>query len=437
MKKGWYLYKDGQQLGPYDWEALWAESKAGRLNSEDLVWHTALENWIRADQVSGLTAIPDFVKSAPPAPKSKVGLHSAAVKPPETKTDQTGSAKSNKAIFVAAAAALILFAVAGISIYYFLFADRGESVAVEEIISETETPVADEEDSVGPILLSGPGNTAGNIVNGGLAAAEGDWVYFHSNLGGSLHKSNILTGEVVALSADSAWFINVSDQWVFYSNRDDNNRVYRVKTDGSDRMALSLSSAWFLTLVDNDLYFINEDDNYRIYHLHPEDGTETRLGEDSAWFLNVIDGWIYYINRSDENTIYRLSADGSEKEQLNKVSSCCLNVVDNTLYYVNEESDSRLYRQDIDGANETLINEVPTWFVNSTDEKIYYADESDNFSIYSMMPDGSDKQKINNDPARYILLAGDWIYYLNHAEEDTVYKVKTDGSGKSRAEDLF
>ncbi len=54
MASQWYVYKDGQQIGPYSFEQLAGVAKSGRLGPSDMVWVTGMEGWTRADQVEGL-----------------------------------------------------------------------------------------------------------------------------------------------------------------------------------------------------------------------------------------------------------------------------------------------------------------------------------------------------------------------------------------------
>ncbi len=67
MSSQWYLYKDGQQQGPFSWEELYRQAEAGLFSPADLVWTEGMENWSRADQVKGLVSAPP---AAPPGPHS-------------------------------------------------------------------------------------------------------------------------------------------------------------------------------------------------------------------------------------------------------------------------------------------------------------------------------------------------------------------------------
>ncbi len=453
MKKEWYIYKKGEQSGPYSWEGLWFESKSGNIDPGDLIRKQGMEGWIRADHIHGLTGIPDFVVTAPPPPRTKIDSgretkaafeETAQVRPgkeqekktgqevnPETAAKNQGSGKSKKLPVMIITTAAIFLVVSTFSIVYFLLSDRGINYEQEGISDRIEEPgtLPVEEETPLPVELTGKGSTSGNIVNAGLAAIEGNWIYFRSDEGGSLQREHLADRQRQVISADSAWFINVAGDWVFYVNRDDNNRIYMVKNDGSERTALTDSGAWYLTLINDRIYFINEDDNYRIYFVDLLDGGITRISDHSAWSINVVDEWIYYVNRSDDDSIYRISTDGRVNEQIIAAAACCINVTpDGWIYYVNNDQGSRLYRVRTDGTGNTELNDHPTWFVNVTGDYVYYVNENANFTIHRMDPDGSNQLQLGNEPARYIVVILDWIYYLDHAAEDNIYRMQTDGS---------
>lgn len=282
------------------------------------------------------------------------------------------------------------------------------------------------------------GNTPGNIANGGLAAIQGERVYFRSNVGSSLFVGNFQNGDTGILSTDSVWFINVYGDWIYYSNRDDNNRLYKLKTDGTNRTVLSDSGAWFVTYFDNWIYYIDEADDYKIYKVDPEGNNRIRITEDSAWFINVFDNWVYYVNPNDGNAIYRVRVDGRGREKVNDNPSCCINVYkDEWIYYINEADNSRIYRIRIDGTGNMALNDNPSSFINIADDWIFYVNNNDNFSLYKMRFDGSGNMKIASEPVRYVVVAGEWVFYVDRAEDETIYKVRTDGTGRRLAEDNF
>jgi hypothetical protein len=154
------------------------------------------------------------------------------------------------------------------------------------------------------------GNTTGNITNEGHAAYEDDWMYFSINC--EIHdyeSGNFVIWEgIVKVRTDgssltfvthhSAGYINVFDDWIYYRNADDDGKIYKIRTDGSEWEKLS-----------------NDD--------WPSD-------------INVVDGWIYYtISGSGYSDIYKIRTDGSDRIQIdtNGDTATQINVVGDWIYY--------------------------------------------------------------------------------------------------------
>ena len=68
------------------------------------------------------------------------------------------------------------------------------------------------------------------------------------------------------LNDDISFHLNVSGDWVYYSNDSDNGNLYKIRTDGSERTKLNESNSVAINIVDDWIYFVSNDDNcfYRI-----------------------------------------------------------------------------------------------------------------------------------------------------------------------------
>ncbi len=73
MSQEWYVFKDGQQKGPFTREQLTQNAASGILGLADMVWKGGMDAWTRADQVEGLL---------PPAPAAPPPPPPAAAPPP-------------------------------------------------------------------------------------------------------------------------------------------------------------------------------------------------------------------------------------------------------------------------------------------------------------------------------------------------------------------
>jgi len=116
------------------------------------------------------------------------------------------------------------------------------------------------------------GNSPGNIINAGLAAKQGDWIYYRSNDDYRIYKIKTDGSGRTKLNDDESYNLNVVGEWIYYSNGGDGNRIYKIKTDGSGR---------------------------------------TKVNNDSSLNLNVVGEWIYYANQGDGGRIYKIKTDGS------------------------------------------------------------------------------------------------------------------------------
>ncbi len=161
-----------------------------------------------------------------------------------------------------------------------------EEKVIESVAEESDTLVAVQE------LRD---NSIGNIINVGIAAAEGDWVYYRrAEADGAIFKTRIDGTEHLMVVNDDAWNINVQDGWLYYSNRDENWNVYKVRTDGSGRNKINSDDSGNLQLVDGWLYNRNDYEDGLIYKARTDGSENTKINSDDSWNINVADEWIYY-----------------------------------------------------------------------------------------------------------------------------------------------
>ncbi len=290
-------------------------------------------------------------------------------------------------------------------------------------------------DQDGPVNLSG--NTGGNIINSGLVAVQGETVFFRSNQGGALHEAAFDDDQALMIGTDSALYINVSGDWIYYSNGDDNNRIYRIGTDGSVRTPVTRSSAAFVTLQEDWIYYIDLDDDNKICRITTAGAERTVVADDHALTFSIDDDWIYYINQSDGNRIYRVGTDGSSREKIIDSASCCPQVYSGKLFYINESDGSKVYSADIDGSGPNAITSGQAGFLNVDENWIYYSAPADGYAIYMVKHNGSDETRLYAGPAYSLNFVGNWIVFLDQPDGDAVYIMSNDGGEPGSFEGRF
>lgn len=114
---------------------------------------------------------------------------------------------------------------------------------------------------------------------------------------------------------DDASGMNMHDGWIYYRNLFDDNRIYRMRPDGSESSRLNEDRSWYVSLVNNWIFYINQDDGDRIYKMRI-DGSEIKpLSDDRFSTLNLTYEWIYF-GLMEGKGIGRMRHDGSGYEQM-------------------------------------------------------------------------------------------------------------------------
>lgn len=124
---------------------------------------------------------------------------------------------------------------------------------------------------------------------------------------------------------------------IFYINYDDGCSLYRICTDGSERIKLYDGMVNWLAVIDNWIYFTdNELDSINKMLL---DGTAHAVlkelderEEASPYELNITSDWVYYSALLENNKLYKMKADGSEITKMLDLPVGCINIVGDWLF---------------------------------------------------------------------------------------------------------
>ena len=304
-------------------------------------------------------------------------------------------------------------------------ARTGVSLTLEFLTEEEPAP----EPQLEPETTSsnGRGNSAGNIVNLGLVAQQGGWIYYRSNDGGRIYKVRTDGSERTKLNDESSSYINVVDGWIYYvKGYEFGGRIYRMRTNGSERTKLNdESSSYYINVVDGWIYYVVAGKG-GIYRMRIDGSECTQLTKEFSKYINVIDGWVYY--QGSLRKIYRMRTDGSERTQVHDDAADYINVVDGWIYYGKISPYTWLYKMRIDGSERTQLNDKHSDHINSVDGWVYYSNFSDNGRLYKIRTDGSGCTKLNDESwSNYINVVDGWIYYSGSGG---ICRIRTDGSGR-------
>lgn len=130
----------------------------------------------------------------------------------------------------------------------------------EYYIPEDLSPADSYEDEISQNLdhligeVNYDGNTAENLKYGGLAAIQGEWIYYGRD---SLVRENIYTGEKVILLTTQGYISNIAvcGPYVYFVR--DSSGIYRIRLDGTGHEFLQSCEGvhWTFYFEDEYLYF--------------------------------------------------------------------------------------------------------------------------------------------------------------------------------------
>jgi hypothetical protein len=248
--------------------------------------------------------------------------------------------------------------------------------------------------------LNVQGNTVGNINNHGIAAIQGDWIYYNEerDFYSGLYKMRI-DGTGTTKVSEYGMFINIVDDWIYTGGL---QGIFKFRTDGTGR---------------------------------------TQIIDDSVWGMIVVDDWIYYANRSDSSKLYRIRTNGTEREKLSDNTNCySVNVVGDWIYYASQQG---IYKMRIDGTEQTKLKDSPSHSIQVIDDWIYYTNSS---GINRIRTDWTGNEKLLDMAGQQltnIIVNAGWIYFnqvsldsdLYSWEDNGIYRMRLDGSEKTKISD--
>ena len=276
------------------------------------------------------------------------------------------------------------------------------------------------------------GNTSGNINNGGIAAIQEDWIYYSNlNDGGKIYRIRTDGSDKDKLCDKiNCYNINVIGDWIYFSS----GIVYKMRTDGTECSEVINAYCRNVTVIGDFIYYENNDEWGSLYKIRT-DGTEEM---ELVNFYDIKDfcadgDWIYY---NTGQSLNKIRNDGSETIKLSNATPTTITVVDDWVYYI-ASGLWNINKIRTDGTEKTEVTEKYKNIVYYTidGDWIYYMDsiEDSNYNsavgnLYKVRTDGSEITKLSDDYCHFPTVVGDWIYYTSAKDNGNLYRIRTDGT---------
>lgn len=257
------------------------------------------------------------------------------------------------------------------------------------------------------------GNTNSNISNDGEVCEKDGFIYYSGAYSG-LYKMKTDGTEKVKLLDDSVADINVVDGWIYYLSernykQNPNSRIYKVKIDGTCKTKVYSQDNISNLIVTNKYIYYKTftsglgDFDYAICKMNI-DSTNKELVTSEQWISNINynNGYIYY-NTNDG--IYKIKDDGTDKVKLYNGKTGFMIINDKNIYFHSQGEDysvNNIYKVNLEGKE---LQKVIT----------FNSDATELFQPYFFNIDGG------------------WVYYSTIGKSgDGIYKVRTDGTQNAK-----
>ena len=269
------------------------------------------------------------------------------------------------------------------------------------------------------------GNTAGNLMNGGKFAEHNGIIYFSNPYDhDQLYSMNSDCSNLKKLSDDTASYINVCDNYIFYvrNNFDPDNAgmlfrgqlygVVRTKLNGSHSRLLTSDitsqmvlngntiiygsykdariSTHYLTidkksntavknteipmycLYNNKLYYSGSGSDHSVYAFDCSTCSTQMVLEGNTYLASIVDGTIYYIDMANNYALTKYDPATGISSVLYDGRCINYNVYDSVIFFQTEDGNNALHRMNIDGSNDTILIKGNTDSISCTSQYTFF-----------------------------------------------------------------
>ena len=299
-------------------------------------------------------------------------------------------------------------------------------------------------------------------VSGEYLTTDGTSVYYAVNKLFNTDQNGIyklsLDGsdaEPVRLVADKAEYLTYADGYIYYSNKSDGGKLYRIAVTANNAQGTQLrgdkkdEKVSYIITDGSNLYFNSTKTVVAgagiasaVTKYNIANGTEVKLTTDSGKYLTKVGSYIYYINNDKITSnifgdgIYKVSAALTSDSSMpgTKVMSAADNdgysslTSDGTNLYYYRLYNKHFYKNSIDGNNEVDLmanfqvvdDTVLTGYSQLGEFKgeIYFTNPLDNGCLYKYNPNTRSKFKVLADSVSNISFYSydvkDYMYYSTY-----------------------
>ena len=231
---------------------------------------------------------------------------------------------------------------------------------------------------------------------------------------------------------------------VYFSNPDDNGKLYSMDANGSNVTKICDDVARFINADDHYLYYIRDNSgegfdnsffNYNCYSLCRVDqdgGKAVILDEDPCLYAALVGNYIYYLHydTEDATTLYSIRIDGKEKQQVMDQYIYTCSVLDQYIYYTSSANGSLMRLDTTTNTSTTVLGCNCYKPIVTSENNVYYMDVSQDNALVHNSINSDMPTVLSSDSLDHFNVYGSYIYYQVYDKDSPkLCMIKNDGSG--------
>ena len=268
------------------------------------------------------------------------------------------------------------------------------------------------------------GNSFENISQGGLMVSMGDWLYYtEANSDNTVWRmKHDGTGKEKVLDV-SAWHMSIINGWLYYREYSSRGYLCRYNLQDNKKEILVKRKVYEPKVVGRYIYYGDESDkSYDLYRIDIDGNNEIKLTDGIVLYCCVTDQRIFYLDTAVDRKGYSIDLDGNDKQLWYAGRVGTIDYYDGLIYFTDADEGGLFTLDPKDNTVEKISN-LTMWSINVYNGWIYYADGKNNGALTrTSLSDTNKKEKLSGDSCELINVSGGWIqYHINGEEYDRDY----------------
>lgn len=254
------------------------------------------------------------------------------------------------------------------------------------------------------------GNTSSNCLNGGMAAVQGEWIFYsEASDQNCLYKMRTNGSDMQKISNEPVGYINVVGEKVYAQARNNTFNVLCYSAVTGELIQNYFAFSYYLSVTDQYMVSADNTEHANLYLYRFSDGYQkVLLSDNSASQISMVGDRIYYRNSNDNNCLYSMDTNGGQIRKEISQSILSYNISNSVIYYVAE--DGLLYSNQQESP---ILSDSVSCF-NCSGNWIYYGNQSDRNCLYVVDLSQGSKQKLTDSPIEQVCVTGDWVFYQSN-----------------------